>query len=252
MGDILFTGCEACTALAGGAQRVTKQHVDECRRRMDELMQRDEDALVQQRLHADSLRMGLTVAVAGTPAPATQMVGSDPPTGRGEETAPQVAEMTESTKTTQGDDHMGMDGSRIRGLKRPAETELDDGTRTRANTDSAEHLDGDVPVTAPTVQQAKQAAAAADAHMSVGTMEMMSRAAAKVTTSEQDCDSVEQPSSVQDPGVRTQPKQEHTPHHRCHGGQSKVCQLGLPIFPRPHQLLWYPTRAASHPCTLLA
>ena len=51
-------GCEACAALAGGTQRVTKQHSDECRPRMDELMQRDEDALVQQRLHADRLRGG--------------------------------------------------------------------------------------------------------------------------------------------------------------------------------------------------
>ena len=49
-------GCEACVALAGGAQRVTKPHSDECRARLDELMQRDEDAPVQQRLHADSLR----------------------------------------------------------------------------------------------------------------------------------------------------------------------------------------------------
>ena len=40
-------GCEACVALAGGAQRVTKPH-----------MQRDEDALMQQRLHADRLRRG--------------------------------------------------------------------------------------------------------------------------------------------------------------------------------------------------
>ena len=43
--------CEACTTLAAGAQRVTKLHSDECRARMEELMQRDEDALVQQRLH---------------------------------------------------------------------------------------------------------------------------------------------------------------------------------------------------------
>ena len=49
-------GCEACVALAGGAQRVTKPHSDECRARLDELMQRDEDAPVQQRLHADRLR----------------------------------------------------------------------------------------------------------------------------------------------------------------------------------------------------
>ena len=40
--------CEACTTLAAGAQRVTKPQSDECRARMEELMQRDEDALVQQ------------------------------------------------------------------------------------------------------------------------------------------------------------------------------------------------------------
>ena len=57
-------GCEACVALDGGAQRVTKPHSDECRARMDELMQRDEDALVQQRLHADRLRRGSMTAGA--------------------------------------------------------------------------------------------------------------------------------------------------------------------------------------------
>ena len=41
--------CEACTTLAAGAQRVMKPHSDECRARMEELMQRDEDTLVQQR-----------------------------------------------------------------------------------------------------------------------------------------------------------------------------------------------------------
>ena len=35
---------------------------------MDELMQRDEDALVQQRLHADRLGRGSTVADAGEAA----------------------------------------------------------------------------------------------------------------------------------------------------------------------------------------
>ena len=54
--------CEACVALAVGAQRVTKPHSDECRARMDELMQRDEGALVRQLLHADRLRRGSTVA----------------------------------------------------------------------------------------------------------------------------------------------------------------------------------------------
>ena len=56
--------CEACTTLAAGAQSVTKPHSDECRARMDELMQRDEDALVQHRLHSDRLRRGSTVVEA--------------------------------------------------------------------------------------------------------------------------------------------------------------------------------------------
>ena len=51
--------CEACTTLAARAQRVTKPHSDECRARMEELMQRDEDALVQSRL-----RRGSTVVEA--------------------------------------------------------------------------------------------------------------------------------------------------------------------------------------------
>ena len=46
------TTCEACTALAAGAQRVTKPHSDECREHMDELVQRDEDALVSARRQA--------------------------------------------------------------------------------------------------------------------------------------------------------------------------------------------------------
>ena len=41
---------------------MTNPHTDECRARMDELMRRDEDALVRQRLHADRLRRGSTVA----------------------------------------------------------------------------------------------------------------------------------------------------------------------------------------------
>ena len=46
-----------------------------------------------------------------------------------------------------------------------------------------EHLDEDVPIVTSSVQQAEQAADAADAHMSVGKVEMISRAAAKITTS---------------------------------------------------------------------
>ena len=46
-----------------------------------------------------------------------------------------------------------------------------------------EHHDDEMPIVTPTVQQAEQAADAADAHMSVGKMEMISRAAAKMTNS---------------------------------------------------------------------
>ena len=56
--------CEACTTLAAGAQRVTKSHSDEYRAPMEELMQRDEDAPVQQRLHTDGVRRGSTVVDA--------------------------------------------------------------------------------------------------------------------------------------------------------------------------------------------
>ena len=56
--------CGASTTLAAGAQRVTKPHSDECRARMEELMQGDEDTLVQQRLHTDRLRRGSTVVEA--------------------------------------------------------------------------------------------------------------------------------------------------------------------------------------------
>ena len=62
-------GREACVPLAGGAQRATRPHSDECRARMDELMQRDEDALVQQRLHADMLRRGSMTAGASGDEP---------------------------------------------------------------------------------------------------------------------------------------------------------------------------------------
>ena len=41
-----------------------------------------------------------------------------------------------------------------------------------------EHLDDDVPIAKPIVPKAEQAADAADAHISVGKMEMISRAAA--------------------------------------------------------------------------
>ena len=58
---------------------MTKPHSDECRERTDELMQRDEDALVQQRLHSDRLRRGSTVVEASVDErrdPDVEMVGS--------------------------------------------------------------------------------------------------------------------------------------------------------------------------------
>ena len=46
-----------------------------------------------------------------------------------------------------------------------------------------EHLGGDVRIVTPLVQQAEQAADAADAHVSVGKMDIISLAAAKMTIS---------------------------------------------------------------------
>ena len=53
-------------------------HSDERRARMDELMHRDEDALVQQRLHSDRLRRGsMTARASGHERrdPDVEMVG---------------------------------------------------------------------------------------------------------------------------------------------------------------------------------
>ena len=194
-------GCEACAALAGGAQRVTKPHSDECRARTDELMQRDEDALVQQRLHADRLRRGSTIVGASGDErrdPDVEMVGSGLPPGSSGE-ALRVGGARESTRTgteaagSSGDapwaggaeEPMGTtpeDAETRRGLKRSAELPPDDGARDRAP-GRGEHLDDDVPIVTPTVQQAERTADAADAHMSVGKMEMISSAAAKMMNS---------------------------------------------------------------------
>ena len=139
--------CEACTTLAAGAQRVTKPHSDECRARMEELMQRDEDTLVQQRLHADRLRRGSTVVGASEDerrSPDVEMAGSGLPSGSG------------------GEASRGVDDPRSevrgRGL----------------------HLDDDVPIVTPTVPQTERPADAAEAHMSMGKMELISNAAAKM------------------------------------------------------------------------
>ena len=55
---------------------------------MEELMQRDEDTLVQQRLHADRLRRGSTVVEASEDErrnPDVEISGSSPPSGSGGE-----------------------------------------------------------------------------------------------------------------------------------------------------------------------
>ena len=63
---------------------MTKPHSDESRARKDELIQRYEDALEQQRLHADTLRRGSTVAGSSGDErrnPDAEAVGSRLPAG---------------------------------------------------------------------------------------------------------------------------------------------------------------------------
>ena len=146
--------CEACVALAGGAQRVTKPHSDECRARMDELMQCDEDVLVQRRLHAERLRRGSTTAGASGDErrnPDVGVVRSGLPASGD---APRVGGAHESTRAA------------------AAELPPEDKARDRSP-GRGEHLDDDVPIVTPNVQQAEQAADAADTHMSVGKMAMI-------------------------------------------------------------------------------
>ena len=68
---------------------------------MEELMQRDEDALVQQRLHTDRLRRGSTVVEASEDErrnPDIEMTGSGLPSGSGGE-ASRGEGARESTRT---------------------------------------------------------------------------------------------------------------------------------------------------------
>ena len=74
-----------------------------------------------------------------------------------------------------------------RGLKRSAESPIDDRARDRAP-GRGEHLDEDVPIVTPIVQRTQQAADAADAHVSVGKMEMISSTAPKMTKSAAACE----------------------------------------------------------------
>ena len=68
------------------------------------------------------------------------------------------------------------DAETRRGLKRSAELPIDDpSSEVRGR---GLHLDDDVPFVTPTVQQTEQPADAAEAHMSMGKMELISNAAA--------------------------------------------------------------------------
>ena len=77
---------------------MTKPHSDECRARMEELMQHDEDTLVQQRLHPDRLRRGSTVVEDERRNPDVEMAGLGLPSGSGGQ-ASRGEGARESTKT---------------------------------------------------------------------------------------------------------------------------------------------------------
>ena len=162
---------------------------------MEELMQRDEDALVQQRLHTDRLRRGSTDVEASEDErrnPDVEMTGSGLPSGSGEE-ASRGEGTRESTRTETEAARSGgetpqpgsgepmqtapEDAETRRGLKRSAELPVDD-PRSEVRGRGL-HLDDEVPIVTPTVQQTEQPADAAEAHMSVGKMELISNAAAK-------------------------------------------------------------------------
>ena len=99
----------------------------------------------------------------------SEMVGSGLPAGsRGD--APQAE---------RADEPMGTAAEYAdvrRRLKKTSDLPPDDGARDRAQ-GRGEPLDEDVPIVTPIAQRAEQAADAADAHMSVGKMEMISSAA---------------------------------------------------------------------------
>ena len=129
---------EACVFLAGRAQRLTKPHSDEYRARTDELMQRDEDALVLQRLHADKLRRdSMTAGASGDERrdPDVEMVGSGLP-ARSSGDAHRVGGVEEPMRTA------AEDADTRRGLNRSAELPLDDGARDRAPS-RGERIDGE-------------------------------------------------------------------------------------------------------------
>ena len=97
--------------------------------------------------------------------PDVEMVGSGLPAGSSGG-APRVEGADEPMGTA------AEDADVRRGLKRSAELPLDDRAPDRAP-GHGQHLDEDVPIVTPFVQQDEQAPDAADVHTSVGEMDMM-------------------------------------------------------------------------------
>ena len=136
---------------AGGAQRVTMPRTDECRALMDEPTERDEDALVQQRLHADRLWRGSTTAgssgderrdpdaeavgsglLAGSSGDAPRVGGAEGSTSTATEAAGSSGDASRAGRAEQPMRTAADDTDTRRGLKRSAVLPLDEGARDRA------------------------------------------------------------------------------------------------------------------------
>ena len=78
------------------------------------------------------------------------------------------------------------DAETRRGLKRSAELPIDD-PRSEVRGRGL-HLDDDVPIVTPTVQQTERPSDAAEAHMSMCKLELVSRAAAKIMSAAVKCE----------------------------------------------------------------
>ena len=171
---------------------------------MEELMQRDEDALVQQRLHTDRLRRGSTAVEASEDErrnPDVEISGSGSSSWRGGE-ASRGEGARESTRTeteaarSSGETLQPGSGEPVqtapedaetrRGLKRSAALPIDDPkSEVRGR---GLHLEDDVPIVTPTAQQTERPADAAEAHMSMGEMELISNAASKMMNAAVTCE----------------------------------------------------------------
>ena len=129
------------------------------------------------------------------------MVGSGLPSGSGGE-APRDEGARESTRTET--EAVGSSGETLQpGSGEPMQTAPEDADTRRGLKISTElpiddprsevrgrglHLDDDVPIVTPTEQQNERPADAADAHMSMGKMELISNAAAKMMNAAVTCE----------------------------------------------------------------